>query len=137
MLYKKFQATSHTCHTFKTSLHYRCKCCFFMATEACIILQLKVMAAMLKLMAVVLDHHRNFVWDLLYYHRKTQGTTEISNEIKLSVPTRQFHTPEQLFFSLLSCFISVFSLRGQWCRGTPIGPFFTCLFLAFQMDQFL
>lgn len=108
-----------------------------MATEECIILQLKVMAAMLKLMAVVLDHHRNFVWDLLYYLRKTQGTTEISDEIKLSVPTRQFHTPEQLFFPLLSCFISVFSLRGQWCKGTPIGPFFTCLFLAFQMDQFL
>lgn len=69
-----------------------------MATEECIILQLKVMAAMLKLMAVVLDHHRNFVWDLLYYLRKTQGTTEISDEIKLSVPTRQFHTPELLFY---------------------------------------
>lgn len=109
---------------------------FFMATEPCIILQLKVMAAMLKLMAVVLDHHRNLVWDLLYYHRKTQGTTAISDEIKLSVPTRQFHTPKQLFFSLLSCFISVFSLRGQWRRGTPTGPFFTCLFPAFQMDQF-
>lgn len=27
-----------------------------------------------------------------------ENTTEISDEIKLSVPTRQFHTPKQLFF---------------------------------------
>lgn len=104
-----------------------------MATEACIILQLKVTAAMLKLLAVVLDHHRNFVWDLLYYHRKTQGTTEISDEIKLSVPTRQFHTPKQLFFSLLSCFISVCLVyEDSGVEELPLAPSSLAFFLHFR-----